>query len=41
MDMNLQRIAPLWETFPGREVRRAREREKMLSAYSELSRINL
>ena len=102
MDMNLQRIAPLWETFPGREIQPAKEtgapgasfasifqslidnvresedevakkeyllstgqldnpaalnmalykaeaatqlmvqvREKMLSAYSELSRINL
>ncbi len=36
MDMNLQRISPLWESFPGREVQPARDTRKAGSAFADI-----
>lgn len=38
MDLNMQRIAPLWETFPGREVQPAKETGTPGASFGDLFR---
>ena len=36
MDMNIQRISPLWETLPGREVQQAEDTGSTGSAFADI-----
>ena len=36
MDMNIQRISPLWETLPGREVQQAEDTGNTGSAFADI-----
>lgn len=36
MDMNIQRIAPLWETFPGREAQPAADGKEGAATFADI-----
>ena len=36
MDMNIQRIAPLWETFPGREAQAAADAAEDRASFADI-----
>ena len=36
MDMNIQRIAPLWETFPGREAQPAANEAEKAASFADI-----
>ena len=38
MDINMQRISPLWESFPGREIQPATVRSEPSTAFADIFR---